>query len=850
MSEPVDLSDNSRLPKKQRRRDEAPPDTLPPTTVMDCDGNESSSHPPSYKDMLTSGSDQAVDVDLVSLDDDDIDLLEDDVQTGEADGIPFIVFSDRVKDLAIKSMDFTLILKVLGRRVGYTTLFNRITGIWKPTHQIKLIDIENDYFLVKFSSSRFQPAAGSPKPYHGLGSSPWPSHHMVVKIDYQTDYGRRGRFARMAVKINLQQPLVSKISINGQIQCVEYESLPIVCFKCGTYGHDTDLCPLAKGSESETAVQPPPSARPKTIPSDPFGPWMLVERRQRRQPWKETLPETPVVAPSPQGSRFNPIFMDDPAADDFGHPPASSATLQHVQTTTPNHIPSDIERAMPPHDATTVLKENAANHKSKGKRPQSVRKPPAVVLAPKNPNILPRKPSPSLPSSSRLPKGRTVSAVLNPAKHGAVVISLESVPIFLSKTPLMEMHPTGASTSLADKRLNATAGVDAENMPLPDIIRSFTLAASNWNREVFGLLGRSKRILLARLRGVQRCLDQKRTKGLLKLEQKLLTELESVLDHEEQLWKQKARMDWIQFGDRNTRYFHAKAISRRRRSNITCLKIGSGEWCDDNAQLRVAATAFFSSLFAVTDSPPVPAPIDPVVRVSDMVSADGSWDWTQLQCMVSSHAIESILNVVPPSPLLGPDRYCWLDGQKHIFSVKSAYTRLCQDSWDAENPCWKFVWKLSVPERIRGFIWLALCDKLLSNVVRCRRGLSHDASCSACCDSEESLLHILRGCPLARAVWDVLPLGLNRSDFYTLPYMEWFLENLRCSTIVAQFDCAWNILFVTVAWQLWKRRCTRIFSGEYIGAQCLIQLSVIGKASEDLRNPAVDLPTLSGVNEQ
>ncbi|KAK8504861.1 hypothetical protein V6N12_033112 [Hibiscus sabdariffa] len=53
-------------------------------------------------------------------------------------------------------------------------------------------------------------------------------------------------------------------------------------------------------------------------------------------------------------------------------------------------------------------------------------------------------------------------------------------------------------------------------------------------------------------------------------------------------------------------------------------------------------------------------PIDPVVRVNDMVSADGSWDWSQLQNLVSSHAIEAILNIVPPSPLLEPDRYCCL----------------------------------------------------------------------------------------------------------------------------------------------------------------------------------------------
>ncbi|KAL4384052.1 hypothetical protein GQ457_15G010500 [Hibiscus cannabinus] len=81
-------------------------------------------------------------------------------------------------------------------------------------------------------------------------------------------------------------------------------------------------------------------------------------------------------------------------------------------------------------------------------------------------------------------------------------------------------------------------------------------------------------------------------------------------------------------------------------------------------------------------------------------------------------------------------------------------------------------------------------------------------------------------CPLARAVWDILFLDLDRSGFYTLAYSEWILENLRSSALMPQFDCAWNTIFFTVVWQLWKWRYTRIFSGEYIGAQSLVQLCV------------------------
>lgn len=43
--------------------------------------------------------------------------------------------------------------------------------------------------------------------------------------------------------ITLDKPLVSQFLLDGRIQKVEYESLPNICFTCGKYGHNKDLCP-------------------------------------------------------------------------------------------------------------------------------------------------------------------------------------------------------------------------------------------------------------------------------------------------------------------------------------------------------------------------------------------------------------------------------------------------------------------------------------------------------------------------------------------------------------------------------------------------------------------------------
>lgn len=64
----------------------------------------------------------------------------------------------------------------------------------------------------------------------------------IAKLDTNTDNKVRGRFARLAVYINLDKPLISQVLINGKMQKVEYEFLSTVCFHCGRYGHTKELC--------------------------------------------------------------------------------------------------------------------------------------------------------------------------------------------------------------------------------------------------------------------------------------------------------------------------------------------------------------------------------------------------------------------------------------------------------------------------------------------------------------------------------------------------------------------------------------------------------------------------------
>ncbi|KAK8698074.1 hypothetical protein V6N13_114205 [Hibiscus sabdariffa] len=89
-------------------------------------------------------------------------------------------------------------------------------------------------------------------------------------------------------------------------------------------------------------------------------------------------------------------------------------------------------------------------------------------------------------------------------------------------------------------------------------------------------------------------LYRQQTHGIKRLESELILELEHLLDHEDLLWRQKSRSDWALHGDRNTRYFHRRAVNRKQRNKITVLKLPDGTWCDDVATLQDEATHYFA----------------------------------------------------------------------------------------------------------------------------------------------------------------------------------------------------------------------------------------------------------------
>lgn len=77
-----------------------------------------------------------------------------------------------------------------------------------------------------------------------------------------------------------------------------------------------------------------------------------------------------------------------------------------------------------------------------------------------------------------------------------------------------------------------------------------------------------------------------------------MQDYEQLLFQEETLWFQKSREKWVRLGSRNTSFFHAQTVIRRRRNRIHGITLPNGEWCTDANLIKEEAMNYFKTLFS------------------------------------------------------------------------------------------------------------------------------------------------------------------------------------------------------------------------------------------------------------
>ena len=132
---------------------------------------------------------------------------------------------------------------------------------------------------------------------------------------------------------------------------------------------------------------------------------------------------------------------------------------------------------------------------------------------------------------------------------------------------------------------------------------------------------------------------------------RLESHINSMLVDEEIYWKQRSRADWLREGDKNTKYFHAKASARKRKNKVWGIENDQGIWLKERDEIDEEICSHFQELF--TTSNPSPSQIQATLQgMTTKVTPEMN---VQLETSFTAEDVEEALANLCPTKAPGPD---------------------------------------------------------------------------------------------------------------------------------------------------------------------------------------------------
>lgn len=214
-----------------------------------------------------------------------IDVSDDDETEEDKEGPWFNMGITREEKLPSRRFwRKSVIIKLVGRKIGNHYLLKRIHAMWRVKSSLTLINLPNDFYIARLSSQEDYAMALFNGPWmigdHYLYVQRWRPNfsadiahidrlpvwvrfpillveyyttsllyrvgnkiRKTLKVDLAMLTASRGKFARVCMDVDLNRPLKAGYMLKRRMRKVQYEGLHTLCFKCGRYGHDGNECP-------------------------------------------------------------------------------------------------------------------------------------------------------------------------------------------------------------------------------------------------------------------------------------------------------------------------------------------------------------------------------------------------------------------------------------------------------------------------------------------------------------------------------------------------------------------------------------------------------------------------------
>ena len=177
-----------------------------------------------------------------------------------------------------------------------------------------------------------------------------------------------------------------------------------------------------------------------------------------------------------------------------------------------------------------------------------------------------------------------------------------------------------------------------------------------WNKTHFGEFAREMRMCTTQMHHLMEAPQTDETIAHMRALDSRMDELER---REEIFWKQRSRQDWINHGDRNTKFFHGKAKQRVERNTISAIRDEAGQTYEDEQEIMEVFITHFSNLFTANNNVEMAPVLDRIEKkVADSMVA-------MLTEPFQSEEVVEALNQMHPTKAPGPDGMCALFYQKY-----------------------------------------------------------------------------------------------------------------------------------------------------------------------------------------
>ena len=239
-----------------------------------------------------------------------------------------------------------------------------------------------------------------------------------------------------------------------------------------------------------------------------------------------------------------------------------------------------------------------------------------------------------------------------------------------------------------------------------------------WNKLVFGYMPKQ---IQCKRKALNVLTLQDRNGVMGKEINSLRREINDLLDCEENLWHQRSRILSYGLGDCNTKFFHSRALQRRKKNSISDIWDEYGNWCDTNESIAAAAISYFETLFTTAHP-------SRMSEVTDMIPTRVTDEMNQkLISTFTRDEVEAALKQMHPTKAPGPDGMSAIFFQKYwdvvendimcmVLNVLNSNMSIA----DINRANITLIPKINSPSRMSDFRPISLCNvvyKLVSKIL-------------------------------------------------------------------------------------------------------------------------------------